>query len=175
LTASGCSGFILAVTVWHDVDERVLRWVADDLPASLEMAIVELAIRPDEPFTEIDGLMSSDVHLALLRLNSYGLVAFSHQPQETAGSAILNSPRLTALGHQSLDDWPDLDQIDAAESVRLALAAMAEEARPEKASLLQRAVGVLGEIGTSIVVGEVEKEAGKLADDAQPREPRSEA
>ena len=113
---------------------------------------------------------------ALQRLESYGLVAFAHEPQGAGANIIFTATRLTAFGHQVLNEWPDLDQIDAVQGVSLALAAMAEEeAQPEKASLLRRAVGILVEIPTSILVSEVEKEAGKLADDERPPEPRKKA
>ena len=161
------------MTVWHDVDERVLLWVADDLPASMEFEMVELP-NDDEPCERVEGLTNRQVIQALQRLESYGLVAFAREP--AGANIIFTATRLTALGHQVLNEWPDLDQIDAVQGVSLALAAMAEkEAQPEKASLLRRAAGILLEIPPSILVNEVEKEAGKLAHDERPPEPRKNA
>jgi hypothetical protein len=109
---------------------------------------------------------------ALIRLESHGLVEFWAEPQQTSSKVMFSRPRLTAQSHQVLGDWPDLDGATAMDTVRLALNAMAEQA-PDKASPFRRAVGIIGEIGTSVVLGDVEREGARLGDEASGR-PRSE-
>jgi hypothetical protein len=159
------------MTVWHEIDERVLLWVADVLPASFDMQLVEVST-DDEPSEQAEGVTNRQVIEALIRLESYGLVEFWVEPQQTSSKVIFSRPRLTAQGHQVLGDWPDLDGVTAMDTVRLALNAMAEQA-PEKASLFRRAVGIIGEIGTSVVLSEVEREGARLGDEASGR-PRGE-
>jgi hypothetical protein len=139
------------VTVWHDVDERVLLWLADEAPASFPPFRLELTIRPDDqPSEEVPGLTERQVDEALLRLESHGLVSVRER-SGTIGLATYNSPRLTALGHRVLGTWPDLEQLSVMEAIRLALLAVAEDSPPEERPALRRAVGIVGELGGAIV------------------------
>jgi hypothetical protein len=139
-------------TVWHDVDERVLLWLADEVPASFPPFTLQLTIRPDdEPSEDVPGLTERQVDDALLRLESYGLMSSRHPRSETVSYAIYNSPRLTSLGHRVLGDWPDLEQLSAVEALHLALAAVAEDSPPEERRTLRRAVGIVGDLGGAIV------------------------
>jgi hypothetical protein len=139
------------VTVWSDVDERVLLWVAEDRPAGWPSSQLTLNIRPDEASEELPGLMASQVDRALQRLADYGLIGVATPRHETIGYAVYSGLRVTALGHRLLGGWPDLDEISTVDALRLALEAIAEAAPAKERPRLRRAIGVVGEIGPAFV------------------------
>jgi len=150
------------VTVWHDIDERVLLWLAHEAPASFPPWALNLTIRPDDTTSEeIPGLTDRQVDQALLRLESYGLVDFRERSQSIG---CFNTLRVTALGHRVLGVWPDLEHIAAIDALRLALQAVADGAPLEERSTLRRAVGIAGELGGAIVASTAAGTAGKLGD-----------
>jgi hypothetical protein len=78
--ASGESAILAGMTVWNDVDEPVLVWVAEERPAGTPSSQLQLTIRPDDggpppTFAHLDGLDERQVDDALMRLESYGLIA----------------------------------------------------------------------------------------------------
>jgi hypothetical protein len=163
-------------TVWHDVDEKVLLWLADEAPSTFPPFTLQLTIRPDDhPSEEIPGLTERQVDDALLRLESYGLMSCRGPRNETAAYAIYNSPRLTALGHRVLGAWPDLEQLSAVEALHLALAAVADNSPPEERRTLRRAVGIVGELGGAIVQTAAAGAIGQFGGASQAPPPRPSA
>ena len=80
-------------TVWQDVDERVLLWLADEAPATFPPFTLQLTIRPDDtPSEEVTGLTERQVDDALRRLESHGLVSSLHARSETVAYAPHHSP-----------------------------------------------------------------------------------
>lgn len=140
------------VTTWTDIDEPVLRWVAEQGPSLPPGWMLKLELRPTIPSVDIPGLDEAQIHDALLRLESAGLVA-ANDPQETNAHVYWSRLRVTARGSMVLGAWPDLDQVDAVEAMQVSLAALAEaEPDPERRTALRRAAGLLGSLGASVAI-----------------------
>lgn len=152
------------MTVWTEIDEPVLRFVAaqeSSMPPSWRW---RLQLRPEAvTSTEIDGLGERQIDEAMLRLQSAGLVDAAER-SETIGYATWSRPRVTALGSMVLGVWPDLDRVDAVEALQVSLAALADkESDPQRAGALRHAAGLLGSLGTTIALKLVGSAAGEAA------------
>jgi hypothetical protein len=152
-------------TTWSDVDERVLGWVFE-LPPTFDQPseIPEYPTWEPQPFPEIEGLDTRQVSDALYRLRSHGLVAGGDQDM---GRVVLWwRLRVTARGLQVLGEWPDLDQLASAVSVRNVLLQLARDAPPEQQKPLKRAAGLLGRTSAEVVrdaVAQLSSEATREA------------
>lgn len=153
------------MTIWTANDERVFGWVARDLPAGTFSSQVTLMIRPDEPFERVPGLSARQVDDGLQRLIDYGLVAAAHPRHEADSYVVYYGLRVTALGHRLFGDWPDLEQVSALDELRLALEVITEGAPEEERGILHRSIGVVGEIGLSIVQRSAAAAASDVAGD----------
>jgi hypothetical protein len=146
-------------TLWERIDEPVLRWVAG-LPPSFEMELHDLELREPEPFEALPGLTSQDVHEALLRLQSYGLIdGVEGKPMRSATWSRL---RVTAKGLIVLGEWPDLDRVATAAGLHRLLRALAEEAPEEQRGTLVRAAGVVSRTADAVVRGAATDVAGSV-------------
>jgi hypothetical protein len=153
----------VTVTLWDRVDELVLRWVAS-LPPSLAFEMWGLEERDPEPFEPIEGLRSDEVHQALERLASYGLIdgRASRSMRDTTWSQL----RVTAPGWMVLGEWPDLDRVATAAGLHRLLTALADEAPEEDRTAVRRAAGVIGRTADEVVRGtaaDLAKALGKEA------------
>jgi hypothetical protein len=137
-----------APTLWDRVDDRVLRWVTS-LPPSLEGRIYELELRQPEPFTGIEGLVSRAVDESLIRLVGYGLVEGGRN--DFGVSVTWSGLRVTAQGFMVLGEWPDLEQVLTAASLRLWLENLARDAPDAEQSALRRAAEAAGRFGDDVV------------------------
>ena len=158
------------MTTWSEVDEPVLRWLADFGPTFIPQGWqFQFALRDyAEPAEEVEGLTSEQMDQALTRLFDHGLI--DGRRTETIGYSIWTRLRVTALGLQLLGEWPELDRLANAEGLRLLLTALADQAdTPEEGKALRRTVGVLSKLGDQIVektLNDVAGEAGTgLTDD----------
>jgi hypothetical protein len=59
--------------------------------------------------------------------------------------------RVTGLGLQVLGEWPDLDRIASAVSIRNVLVELSNDALPEEQKALKRAAGLLGRTSAEAV------------------------
>jgi hypothetical protein len=159
------SAHCTVMTVWTEIDEHVVRWVAEERPAGTFSSQVTLTIRPDELFEPISSATARQVDDALQRLVDYGLIATAAPRHETSAYAVYYGLRVTALGHRLFGDWPDLEQVSELDALRLALEVIAEGAPPNERRILRRATGVVGEIGLAIVQRSVATAAGEVAGD----------
>lgn len=152
------------MSTWTDIDEPVLRAVAD-LPASMPPGVQwQLTIRPPEPSDELAGLDESQIDEALRRLRGAGLID-ALERTETVAYAIWTRPRVTAVGSMVLGAWPDLDRMDAVEALQASLAALADrEVDPERRGALRRAAGVVGSLSGSIVTKLIVGAAGQAGE-----------
>lgn len=151
---------LVSVTVWHDIDERVLAWLAYEAPPSLPAW--RLTLTTERPSEEIPGLTDGQVDDALQRLEEHELVDTHGRAASFGGSVRYESPRLTGLGHRVLGAWPDLENITAVSAVQIALQTVAEDAPAESTPILRRAIGVVGEISGAIITAAVAKEAAEM-------------
>jgi hypothetical protein len=137
-------------TLWDQVDEPVLRWVAS-LPPSLEMELHEFQLRESEPFAPIEGLDTRDVRESLHRLRSHGLIAGDESL--STHDETWHKLRVTAFGLVVLGEWPDLDRVATAASIHRLLRALADEAPEQERTALVRAAGVVSRTADEVVRG----------------------
>lgn len=153
----------MAKTKWERVDEPVLRWIAT-LPPSLGMKSYHLELREPEPFAELPGLSSRDVHESLLRLRSHRLI------DGRESGAMRNSTwsmlRPTASGLIVLGEWPDLDRVATAASLHRLLRALGEEAPDEERGALVQAAGVVSRTADAVLRGTATDIAGTIGREA---------
>jgi len=137
-------------TTWTTVDERVLRWVLAQLPTLEQPSeIRDYPTREPQPFPEIEGLDTRQVSEALYRLKSHGLIDGG---EDDMGRMVLWwRVRVTARGLQVLGEWPDLDCIASAVSIRNVLLELAGDAPAEEQKALKRAAGLLGRTSAEVV------------------------
>lgn len=152
-------------TTWSDVDERVLRWVSE-LPPTLDQPseIPEYPTWEPQPFPKIDWLDTRQVSDALYRLRSHGLVA--GEDQDMGRAVLWWRLRATSRGLQVLGEWPDLDQLASAVSVRNVLLQLARNAPPDRQKPLKRAAGLLARTSAEVVrdaVADLSSEATREA------------
>jgi hypothetical protein len=148
------------MNVWHEIDERVLAWLAHEAPPS--MPRWSLTLTKDEPSEEIPGLSNRQVDDSLKRLEEHDLVDHRGRGATFGGSVRYESPRLTGLGHRVLGVWPDLDSVSAVAAVQFALQTVAEDVEPESAPIVRRAIGVVGELSDAIISTVLGEEVAKL-------------
>lgn len=138
------------MTTWTDIDEPVLRFLAEQPASVMPGWDWHLALRPPVDSSEIQGLDERQIDEALFRLESVGLMD-SRDRSETVAYAVWYKPRVTALGSMVLGVWPDLDRVDAVESLQVSLAALAEqEPDSERQGALRRAAAMLASLSGSI-------------------------
>jgi hypothetical protein len=139
------------VTRWDEVDWPVLRWLADQPSSFIHCWGLRLTIRPDPaPSEDVPGLDERQVDEALMLWAGHGVIEGNRK--ESVAYASWTRLRVTGLGKQVLGEWPELDRLNSAESLRLLLATMAEQStdRNEQADY-RRVSGFLASIGDSIV------------------------
>jgi hypothetical protein len=145
-------------TEWTEVDERVLRWVAAKPPVLEQPSeIPDFPITEPVPFEGIEGLDSRQVSDALYRLKVHGFIAGG---EDNMGNFTMWwQLRLAPRGLQYLGEWPDLDKVASALSIRNVLLEIAKEAPTDSQQALKRTAGLLGR-----TTGEAVREAlGELA------------
>lgn len=147
-------------TLWERVDEPVLRWVAT-LPTVLEFALVELQIR--EPVEEVGSLDSRTVNESLRRLQSHYLI--DGEEHQTTHHSTWSKLRLTALGLIVVGEWPDLDRVASAVSLRRLLLSAAEDAPDEAKTALRRAAGAVARVGDDVLRDVIADVAGSVGDE----------
>jgi hypothetical protein len=140
------------MTIWQEIDEPVLRWVAS-LPSTLSMEMFELALVEPVPFEAIPGLDSRQVHDALSRLGSHGFIDGRESP--SMQKTVWNALRVTAQGLTVLGEWPDLDRVASATAIHRLLGALAEGAPDDEKSALRRAAGVISRTADEVIEGTV--------------------
>lgn len=91
--------------------------------------------------------------------------------RESIGYAAWFKLRVTARGFQVLDEWPNLKQLAAAESVQAVLAGVAQgSSDAEERGTLRGAAGVVASLGEGIVqnvLTGVTRDLGQQAGDRQ--------
>lgn len=150
---------------WTEVDERVLRWVAEKPPVLEQPSeIPEFPITDPVPFAEIEGLDSRQVSDALYRLTLHGFVAGG---EDNMGNFTMWwQLRLAPRGLHYLGEWPDLDKIGSALSVRNVLLELAKDAPPEEEKALKRTGGLISRTAGEVVqdaLSELSSEATREA------------
>ncbi len=150
------------MTLWHEVDERVLRWVFS-LPPSWEMHSHDFELVEPAPFDPIPGLDSRQVHESLARVVSFGLIDGDEGP--AMQSTMWSKLRVTARGMIVLGEWPDLDRVAAAAAIHRLLAALAEGAPSDEQPALRRAAGTVAHLGDDVVRGTAADIARTIAKD----------
>lgn len=150
--------YAAAVTLWTDVDEPVLRWVAS-LPPSLEMQMFDFELDEPKPFEPIEGLETRQVHDALARLASHGLIDSRESP--TMGQTSWHALRVTARGLIVLEEWPDLDRVASAAAIHRLLTLLADGAPEEEKPALRRAAGAVSRTASEVITGVVVDIAGR--------------
>jgi DNA-binding PadR family transcriptional regulator len=121
---------------WEEIAEPVLRWVQRYPSFLSEPLLLTLAITEPTPFEDIEGLDSRQVNDALKRLQSRGLI--SGEMDHFGRDVIWGKLRLTADGLRLLDEWPDLEKIEAASALGAVLEQLATTAPHEDATALRR-------------------------------------
>jgi DNA-binding PadR family transcriptional regulator len=151
------------MSTWSETDEPLLRWVHEQ-PSSFipETWILRLELRRyTKPSEEVPGLSTEQVDQALIRLQEHGLI--DGERGEAIGFSSWSRLRVTALGLQVLGEWPDLDKLASAASLKLLLNELADAAPDsEDQSALRRLIGVAGEVGEGVVVSTLNNAAGEL-------------
>jgi hypothetical protein len=139
------------MTLWQEVDEPVLRWLAGERSSFINGWQLKLTIRPDPPRSEeVPGLDERQVDGALVRLRDHGLV--DGKREEFGAFAVWSRLRVTGVGQQILGEWPELDRLNSAEGLRLLFDRMADEAEnPEERSGLKRLIAFMVSIGDGVV------------------------
>lgn len=137
-----------SATLWERTDEPVLRWVAA-LPSSLAMEIHLLERAEPQQVEGLPGLTSREVHESLQRLASYGLIDGDEGPP--VASVTWSKLRVTAFGWIVLGEWPDLDRVASAASLRGLLLALADNAPEEERGPLRRAAGIVSRTTDDVV------------------------
>lgn len=139
------------MSVWTDVDEPVLRWLAEQPPSFIpDVWQWQLELRPEPTPNEVGNLDSVQVDEALTRLYDHGLV--DGRRTETISYARWSRLRLTGHGLLILGEWPDLDRLASAAGLRLLLTRLAEEAPDaDERGNLRQLVGFLSQLGEDVV------------------------
>lgn len=154
------------MSTWSEIDEPVLRWLHAQ-PSSFipETWILRLELRRyTKPSEEVPDLSTEQVDQALIRLQKHGLI--DGERGEAIGFSSWSRLRVTALGMQLLGEWPDLDQLASAVSLKLLLNELANLAPDsEDHGALRRLIGVAGEVGEAVVVSTLNNAAGELGAD----------
>jgi hypothetical protein len=142
------------VTLWEEVDERVLRWVFALPPTWGREKLLDLPIKHPQPVDGLDGIDSRTLAESLRRLHGFGLVDGmndEYHDGEGYGDG-WDSLRVTALGLIYLGEWPDLDLVATASAIRHVLRAAAEQApNDEDRNALVRAAGMVGRTADGVV------------------------
>lgn len=138
------------MSTWTDVDERVLRWLASKPPVLEQPSeIPSFAISEPVPFEEIEGVDSREVSDALYRLLMHGFIAGG---EDNIGNFTMWwQLRLGPKGLQYLGEWPDLDRVASALSIRNILLELAKEAPAEEQKALKRTAGLLARTSGEVV------------------------
>jgi hypothetical protein len=128
------------------------------------MELHELELREPEPFEALPALTSQDVHEALLRLQSHGLI--DGRESKAMQSSTWSLLRVTAGGLIVLGEWPDLDRVATAAALHRLLRALAEGAPEEERSALVRAAGVVSRTADDVIRGTATDVAGSIGQEA---------
>ncbi len=138
------------MTLWEDVDVRVLRWVFSLPPSFENQEVYDFPTRHPEPFDFIDGLDTLAVTKSLRRLRGHGLIE-----GRTGGwleGEQWNTLRVTSRGLVCLGEWPDLELVATGSAIHHLLNAAAGDASEEgQQRALRRAAGVLGRTADAVV------------------------
>jgi hypothetical protein len=150
------------LTIWADIDEPVLRWLAGPPDAKRPWRL-ELTLRPEpEPAEELEGAIDTrQFDDALIRLRDFGLVA--GERREAIGYASWWQLRVTGQGLQVLGVWPDLERLTSAAGLSALLDGVADEAEGgDDKRALRRTAGLIGQLGDGIVMKTLEAAGDEL-------------
>lgn len=153
------------MTLWEDVDERVLRWVFSLPPSFENMEIIDFPTREPVPFAPIKKLNSRTVTESLQRLHGFGFID-GQSGGTLGGLEHWHSLRVTYRGLIYLGEWPDLDLVASASTLHHVLQAVAEDAPEEEQKALKRAAGVLGRTADAVVRDTITSVAGSAGAEA---------
>lgn len=156
------------MTLWADVDERVLRWVLS-LPATFDptqnppLHLPTAAPEP-APVPDLDGLDTRQVDDSMRRLQSGGLIA--GKPSEWSAGCSWMDLRVTAKGLQLFDEWPNFDQAASAIGMHLALGELAKAAPDQDTkSALERTRAVVAGMGDAVIKATLQSIAADVGGD----------
>ncbi len=153
------------MTLWDDVDERVLRWVFSRPPSFDNMEVLDFPTRDPVAFEPLEGLDTRTLTESLLRLHGHGLID-GESGGTLGGIEHWHSLRVTALGLVYLGEWPDLDLVARASTIHHVLRVAAEGAPEQEQSALKRAAGVLGRTADAVVRDTITNVAGSAGAEA---------
>lgn len=128
------------------------------------MQMFDFELVEPKPFEPIEGLDTRQVHEALARLESHGLIDGRESP--TMGQTSWHALRVTAQGLIILEEWPDLDRVASAAAIHRLLTLLADDAPEEEKSALRRAAGAVSRTAGDVIEGTVADIAGTAGREA---------